>query len=323
MRFERVARMIEEINKGRYPNVEHFCREFEIAPRTALADIRYLKEDMQQEIKYDKFHGGYHNLNPTKELPQFNLTDGEVFALTLGKEMLSQYTGTSFEPLLRGAIEKICDRLPEKVKVDVDDIKCMVKFHSKAVIPISRKMFLDLNRACEKTLPVDIIYFGARTGDTTERTIYPYRIVENRATWYVVGHCTLRNALRMFALHRIQEWKLRNERFRVPEDLDIDNWLESAFQLEHGDQEQTVRVHFQPLSARYIRERRWHLSQRLEEHHDGACTLEFKTQNLEEVKRWVLTYGSDAEVLAPPALRDLIADELKLAAARYRNTPTA
>ncbi len=319
MRFERVARMIEEINKGRYPNVEHFCREFEIAPRTALGDIRYLKENMQQEILYDKYRGGYYNKNPKKELPQFNLTHGEVFALTLGKEMLSQYTGTSFEPLLRSAIEKICERLPQNVNVNIDDIKCMVKFHSNSVIPISKKLFLDINRACEKSLPVSIVYFGAKRGDTTERTIHPYRIIENRSTWYVVGHCRLRNDLRMFALHRIKSYKLIDERFRMPETLDIDKWLESAFQLEHGDPEQTVKVRFQPLSARYIRERSWHPSQQLEEHPDGACTLEFKSQNIEEAKRWVLTYGADAEVLEPIELRKLVADELHRAASQYNN----
>jgi hypothetical protein len=34
------------------------------------------------------------NTNPSKRLPTFDLTAGEVFALTLAKEMLAEYTGT-------------------------------------------------------------------------------------------------------------------------------------------------------------------------------------------------------------------------------------
>lgn len=317
MRLERVISMAEEINAGRYPSVEQFCREFEVQKRTVHEDIRYLRENMGLKIIYCRFREGYYNADSKQRLPEFNLTDGEVFALTLGKEMLSQYMGTSFEPVLRGAIEKICNRLPDKVKVDVDDIKCMVKFNPGAIIPVERKMFLDLNRACEKNLPVNVIYFGARKGEVTERRIDPYRILEDRSTWYVVAYCHLRKDMRMFALHRIRDWKLCDERFRPREDLDIDKWLRSAFQLEHGDAEQTVTVRFQPLAARYICERNWHHSQKLDKHKDGTCTLEFKTQNLDEVKRWVLTYGSEAEVLEPQALRDMVREEHQQAVARY------
>jgi predicted DNA-binding transcriptional regulator YafY len=36
-----------------------------------------------------------------------------------------------------------------------------------------------------------------------------------------------------------------------------------------------------------------------------------------ELKRWVLQFGSEAEVLAPASLRRPVADELKAAAAAY------
>lgn len=317
MRFERVSRMIHEINRGRYPSTEHFCEEFEIKPRTVAEDIRFLREEMQLPIMFDRFKGGYYNSNPKMALPQFNLTDGEVFALTLGKEMLSQYTGTSFEAILRGAIEKIMERLPDKVKVDLEDIQCMVKFNPGAVIPISRKMFLDLNRACEKNIPIEIVYYTASSGETKSRRIDPYRLLEAKSTWYVIGYCHLRKGLRMFALHRIQDWKLLDERFHIPEDLDIDKWIGSAFELEHGDPEQTVKVHFRLPAARYICERKWHSSQQLEQHEDGSCTLEFRSQNLDEAKRWVLIYGADAEVLEPQGLREMVRNELQSAVARY------
>ena len=317
MRLERVIRMAEEINKGRYPTVQRFCDEFEVQERTVYEDVRYLKERMGMKIVYDRFRRGYYNADPRARLPEFELTEGEVFALTLGKEILAQYTGTAFEPVLRTAIEKIWKRLPDRVKIDVDDIRCMVKFNPGAVVPLDRKLFMNLNRACEKNIPVDIGYLGARRGELTGRRIDPYLLLEHRSTWYVVAYCRLRKAIRTFALHRIQEWNLCDERFHPQEGFDVNEWAQSGFLIEHGDPEQTVKIRFRPLAARYIVERRWHKSQKLHRHEDGSCTLELLTHNLDELKRWLLTYGPDAEVLEPPALRDMVREALQEAIACY------
>lgn len=316
-KLERLVVIEEEIRRGRFPTVEKLCQMFEVKERTIYDDIRQLRENMGLDIQFCRFRGGYYNRNPKKSLPVFDLSDGEVFALTMGKEMLSQYTGTAFETILRSAIEKISERLPDKVKVDLEDIRSMVKFRPGAIVPISRKMFLDLNRACEKNIPVDLVYLAASTGQISERTLFPYRLLENRGTWYVIGWCRLRNDLRMFALHRIKSYNLTDERFTPCEDLDIDAWVESAFQLEHGDEKQRVAIRFDPPSARYVRERTWHPSQELTEHEDGSCTLAFDTESLDEVKRWVLMYGAEAQVLLPEALAQMVKAEFDAALRKY------
>ncbi len=309
-RIERLLAMEEEIARGRYPSVEKLCDMFEVAQRTVYDDIRHLKERRGLEIEFDHFKKGYYNKNPNKKLPQFELTSGEVFALSLGKEMLSQYSGTSFEPVLRSGLEKIYERLSERVKFDIDDLKCMIRFSSSSTIQISRKMMLELYKASEQCISVDIRYYSAHRGDITDRRINPCRLLENRGTWYVVGFCHLRQALRLFALHRIQYHEMTEEIFN-PEDYKVDDYLDSAFILEHSEAEHRVTIKFGSHAARYIRERTWHASQTLNEHEDGSCTLSFITPSLDEAKRWVLGYGAQAEVLEPESFRDVIASELE------------
>jgi predicted DNA-binding transcriptional regulator YafY len=48
---------------------------------------------------------------------------------------------------------------------------------------------------------------------------------------------------------------------------------------------------------------------------DGALTLRLRVAETSELKRWVLQFGSEAEVLAPASLRRAVADELNAAAA--------
>jgi predicted DNA-binding transcriptional regulator YafY len=76
-----------------------------------------------------------------------------------------------------------------------------------------------------------------------------------------------------------------------------------------------VAVRFAPRQARWIRERKWHRSARIQEKLDGALTLRLRVAETSELKRWVLQFGSEAEVLAPASLRRAVADELEAAAA--------
>ncbi|MBC7324085.1 MAG: WYL domain-containing protein, partial [Moorella sp. (in: Bacteria)] len=70
-----------------------------------------------------------------------------------------------------------------------------------------------------------------------------------------------------------------------------------------------VAIRFTAQQARWIRERQWHSSQTLEELPDGGLILRMHLSGLQEVKRWVFGFGSQAEVLAPPELRREIARE--------------
>jgi predicted DNA-binding transcriptional regulator YafY len=78
-----------------------------------------------------------------------------------------------------------------------------------------------------------------------------------------------------------------------------------------------VHVRFAPRQARWMRERKWHRSARIQEELDGGIVLRLKIAETSEIKRWVLQFGSEAEVLRPASLRRAIAEELAKAGARY------
>jgi predicted DNA-binding transcriptional regulator YafY len=110
---------------------------------------------------------------------------------------------------------------------------------------------------------------------------------------------------------------LLDARFSPLEDKDIDDWVKSAFLLEHGEREEQVEIIFSKDAARYIRERRWHPSQELQENEDGSCSLKFITQSVDEVRRWVLTYGAQAEVIKPLELRELLRSDALALVQKY------
>jgi predicted DNA-binding transcriptional regulator YafY len=68
----------------------------------------------------------------------------------------------------------------------------------------------------------------------------------------------------------------------------------------------TVRVAFLPTLAPYIRERLWHPSQQFRDLPDGRLEVALKVADTLEVRRWILGYGVQAEVLEPASLREAL-----------------
>jgi hypothetical protein len=58
-----------------------------------------------------------------------------------------------------------------------------------------------------------------------------------------------------------------------------------------------------------VAERKWHDSQRVQEKADGSIILELELGGLEEIERWILSWGKHARVLAPKELATRIRDE--------------
>ena len=122
---------------------------------------------------------------------------------------------------------------------------------------------------------------------------------------------------RHFALHRIKDYSITNDGF-VPTDAEtLEKWLASAFPISHQHEPVDVSIKFDAHAARYIKEKIWHPTQTIANESDGSCTLSMKCTDLDEVKRWILTYGAEAEVLSPEPLRTAVKQELTKALAKY------
>ncbi len=83
----------------------------------------------------------------------------------------------------------------------------------------------------------------------------------------------------------------------------------------------SITVRFDAYQARWIRERIWYPTQRIIELDGGEFLFEVEA-NPEEIKRWVIGYGSHAEIVSPPSLREEVKREIQKMLARYMQTDT-
>ena len=143
----------------------------------------------------------------------------------------------------------------------------------------------------------------------------PYHLGQVDHGWYLFGCDLDRGAVRTFALPRIADLEVTTTTFERPVDFTLRNHLGGSFGVwnypegEAGDQD--VRIVFRGYAARVIAERRWHPSQEIAPvlGEEGAIELRLRLRGLEEVARWVLSWGRWAEVLAPATLKERVREE--------------
>jgi len=76
-----------------------------------------------------------------------------------------------------------------------------------------------------------------------------------------------------------------------------------------------ISIRFEDYAARVVSERLWHSSQSIRKLEPDGSVIEFQAtlSGLEEITRWVLSWGSKARVLGPPELVQRVREELEKA----------
>jgi predicted DNA-binding transcriptional regulator YafY len=313
--YIRAAKIDDLIRRRRYPNCRILAEEFKVSERTVLRDIEAMKDSLGAPIKYSKKRNGYYYKEEGFILPSLHMTEGELISVFLGTQVLKAYKNTQFEEKMRSAFEKIKLMLPDSVSIDFEEVGRAYSFnieHTKDLEPRSVKIFNELSRAIKDKKSVEIQYYKIY-GRTTEKRVFdPYHLTHRIGAWYIIGYCHLTKGIRTFAVDRIREIKVLENCFETVKGFSVDKFFADTWRLEHGGPITKVVVRFDPEIAPWIGERKWHPSQQTEENRDGSVTLTFRVAGTGEIKRWIMGFGSYAEVLEPKKLWEEILEEAEL-----------
>jgi proteasome accessory factor B len=288
-------------------------QELGVTKRTVQRDIEVLSEagfpitsEMRNGTVFWHFMEGFHAEAPIA------LTLTEQMALYFSKGLFKPLQGSPIYESLESAIQKIGSQLPAQSfkflrgleqGISVSNFGLKDYSHSKEVINA-------LTQAVFNKRTVTIFHRSPQHEKAIERDVDPYKLWYVNNGLYLVGHCHRDHDLRTFAVERIQSAKLANRRFEMPPDFKFEEFQKTAFNVIWGEP-QEVRIRFSPSQAPYIRERTWHPSQKIETEPDGSIILTLQVADLWEVKRWLIGFGAEAEVLLPLELRKEIADECR------------
>ncbi len=250
---------------------------------------------------------------PNLNLPRFSLTQSEIISLCMMAGESVVFGGTEIGRHIDTAMAKLRHFVPEETRIEIARLKRI--FISKT---IGSKNYAGKGQVIE-TLTESILnrtsavitYHAFYTNKTSTVEVGPLHLFENDGGLYLFAVKLKDNAVRTYAVERITRIRPGTKDVPYPGDFDPEDTLNSAFDLIHGDPV-TVTIRFTPSEARYIKARTWSKTQTLKDHHDGSLNLTMTTSGRRDVKRWVMSFGKEAELLEPEELKREIEEELKI-----------
>jgi predicted DNA-binding transcriptional regulator YafY len=244
-------------------------------------------------------------------LPPVQFTPAEIASLALAGQIIEGFHGSVFNAGIKQAFQKI------RAMSDSEGLRVLEAVEKRFSAGIRRarpygrqeiwfKMILD---AVLQQKSIRIKYFTLTRSAESVREINPYGMVLYEGAFYVVGYCHTRREVRTFLLDRIKSVIMTGRGFVLPAGFSVKAYFKDSWGLLKSDPIRTVRIKFAREIAPVIREGRWHESQRIEDQPDGSVILGVKVAGMEEVRRWLIGFGSLAKVIEPDDLRGVLRQE--------------
>ena len=313
-----VDRKIKEgMKKGVLANCTTISADYEVSYKSIKRDIDYLKYQCDAPIEYDQQRHGFYYTEENFQLPAINISESDLFAIYIARKALEQHKNTPIYRKLVSVFSKIENSLPDRVSLSPAWVDNRISVFSDIQTDIDPLIWDTVAEGLHQFRRLRISYLNPGNEKAVTREVDPYHAVSFQGEWYLICFCQLRQDIRTFAVSRIMKAKKLKEVFTIPDDFNYENYTDAHFGIFRSDNQDEVVIRFSEKHAPYIMERKWHPDQSITTQKDGGLVLSFSTSHLFEVKRWILSWGSGVEVLAPVSLRSDLQMELQKALQAY------
>ncbi len=174
--------------------------------------------------------------------------------------------------------------------------------------PDQEKMLGRLVDAWQRRKRITIAYWRAAADEVVERQVDVYGWASRRGEWIFVGHCHLRDGVRIFYLSRVRRLRVNGVRaqdpdYRIPTDFDVRRWSRQQPWDYDVHPPRPVTVRFRGSLARIARTLLPGATTALDA--EGGRVARLEVRNLRGLVRQMLAWGPEAELLAPEEGRAL------------------
>jgi proteasome accessory factor B len=270
--------------------------------RTALRDIAALERIGVPVFLDDdgrwKIAEGYF-------IPAIAFTQPEAVALLMAGRLAVRHADRN-DQVLGMALTKIARALPEEARL-------VAQFFDETAGELASKPADHKRAAVVGTLvqawlgrrKVRITYRDAQ-GKRSARLVRPYYLEPSEAVshgTYLIGFDELSNEVRSFKIERIASVALEQTPYYLPRDFNLARYLRHSWGIWSKAPLERVAIRFSPAAATRVRESVWHSSQKLTEERGGYLRMDVQVRGRVEILPWILSWGADAQVMRPAALR--------------------
>ena len=318
---ESIAQLFKLLKQSRYP-VSRLTLEEKLECSTATVEryIQDLRDTHNLNIVYDRELKGYqleYDEETDLELPSHLFTTQEVNALLLIDQIIKNLEPGFLESdtkALKDHLDKIREKLGGSEELAANRIRMINIGKRQGNI----KCLGLVTQAVLQGKQITIRYDG-RSGDKSRiekmtehfsRTLSPQRLTHYRDNWYLDAWCHNQEALRTFALERIDDLQLLKTSRKTLSHETLNQHYGQTFGIFGGKVKGIATLKFTPHRSQWVAEEIWHKDQKGQWLDDGSYQLEIPYGSDLELIGDILKYGDQVEVMAPSELRAKVGDKI-------------
>lgn len=187
-------------------------------------------------------------------------------------------------------------------------------------VPSAREFLPMVLEAIRDSIKICFTYASfARSRAETKIYFQPYFLKRYKQRWYMIGLQEKKNSIRTYALDRIKEMQLVQEKFEIPGSITLEKLFGHIVGVTTSEADvKNVRLQTTPTQAKYFRALPLHPSQ-TEEIHDNYSIFSYKLKLNYELAHEILSFGDAVKVLAPPELKAMVVTQLKATLSQYES----
>lgn len=284
-------------------------RAFEAGRRKFLRDKEALA-DMGVVVRYtpdDGFDQAGYWLQPDDiRMPEVHLAPDEVRTLRNAARLVAGVDGFPLAHDLEMALAKLDAAMAgaNLAGPEDDDLARAIRYqHRRVVHGIDADRTLATLADAVVTRRRLRIAYRAVGADEVERDVEPYAIFLRRGVWYLVGWCRLRDAIRVFDVHRMRAAEAvgKAQAFSPPPDFDLRRWRDAEpWELEVHPPV-TVRLRLD-RSVAGLATSRFPRALVVERTADGAIVIDCAVTHRDALIGFVISLWGRVRVLSPDDL---------------------
>jgi predicted DNA-binding transcriptional regulator YafY len=170
-----------------------------------------------------------------------------------------------------------------------------------------------IKQAIEKRHIIAFQYYSPN--GESQRRIEPYHLIFQWSAWYVWGYCTERKDYRMFKLNRMAKLSLTNAKFA---DRNVPEFICDKLRHTKGEVKATVK---------FANSVKWRIIDEfgvdfLNDNADDTLIMNLTWSDKQSFFSYILSFGSDAEIIEPLELRQEFTEFLKKIQVQYETRHT-
>lgn len=237
----------------------------------------------------------------------------------MAEKALAAYAGTPWAESLRKVFDRMLGSLPDRIEIRPTELLDRVDFDAESPSPVDPAILALISKAVAGNQVLHMSYRPLGAGQPREYTVDAYLLRRARGAWYLASKDHRSGYVPLFNLSRVQSAEPTGATFDyATSGFDPAKYFGATFGVYQADQRYEVAIEFSGATAELVRERQWHSSQKLTDLPDGRVRLELTVSHLDDIRPWILSWGSEAKVTAPKSLVESVVNETLQMMGLYR-----